>query len=134
MKVLHLEQPGNFGRAIHKKRILERPERYMGGEGLSNMFVNEEIRMRYSVEVSQPTDPQAEIIFLENLPAKLINKVILPAEQDYVTQETVTKILREIPKGTIVESQNRKQFSVIDWKDRRRVKEFHERKWSNDWN
>lgn len=58
-----IASPGNFGRWDHKNRILSWPERYCGGSGLTNLFLNEYLRNKYQLAASQPTDPQSELIF-----------------------------------------------------------------------
>ena len=132
-EVCFIASPGNFGRWDHKNRVLEWPEKYCGGSGLANMFLNEPLRKSYDLEASQPTDPQAELIFLNSIPARFIAKVILPAGKDYANAQTVRDLIRDLPKGVLVESQNKRNFPQFAWNDSRRVKEFEERKWQIDW-
>lgn len=125
--------PGNFGRWDHKSRILQWPEKYCGGAGLANMFLNQPLREQYGLETYQPTDPQAELIFLEPIPPRFIAKVILPANPVFADSEIVRALVRELPKGVLVESQNKRNFPQIAWNDEKYVKEFEERKWKVEW-
>ena len=132
-KFCFLASPGNFGRWDHKNRILSWPEKYCGGFGLTGLFLNEELRNKYELLSSQPTDPQSELIFLDSIPPQYIVRVILPAKKDYADSEVVRKLVRELPKGILVESQNTSEFPEIQWNDHRRVEEFEERKWRIEW-
>lgn len=125
--------PGNFGRNDHRNRILNWPEEYLGGFGLLNLFLNENLRQRYSLGKEEPTDPQAEIIFLESISSSFVSKVILPREPDVSDEFSVSDLLKRIPVGVVVESQNLKMFPSMDWKDQKRLTEFAERKWSEEW-
>ena len=128
-----IASPGNFGRWDHKKRVLSWPEKYCGGLGLVNLFLNEHLRNKYELALSQPTDPQSELIFLDSIPPQFIARVILPAKRDYADNEVVRKLVRELPKGTLIESQNSSDFPEIKWSDNKRVEEFEERKWRIEW-
>ncbi len=128
-----IASPGNFGRWDHKKRVLSWPEKYCGGRGLVNLFLNEHLRNKYELASSQPTDPQSELIFLDSIPPQFIVRVILPAKRDYADNEVVRKLVRELPKGTLIESQNSSEFPEIKWSDNKRVEEFEERKWRIEW-
>lgn len=128
-----IASPGNFGRWDHKNRILSWPEKYCGGRGLVNLFLNERLRNKYELASSQPTDPQSELIFLESIPPQFITRVILPAKRDYADKEVVRKLVRELPKGTLIESQNSSEFPEIKWSDSKRNEEFEERKWRIEW-
>jgi hypothetical protein len=128
-----IASPGNFGRWDHKNRILSWPEKYCGGTGLANLFINERVRDRYGLASSQPTDPQSELIFLDSIPPQFISRVILPAKRDYANNEVVRKLVRELPKGILIESQNTSEFPEIKWSDNKRAEEFEERKWRIEW-
>lgn len=125
--------PGNFGRRDHKNRILEWPEKYCGGTGLANLFLNRELRERYNLDVSQPTDPQAELVFLDSIPARFISRIFLPAGKEYANAETVRTLIQVLPKGVLIESQNARSFPQIVWSDPKRTREFEERKWRLEW-
>lgn len=59
--------------------------------------------------------------------------MILPAKRDYADKEVVRKLVRELPKGTLIESQNSSEFPEIKWSDSKRNEEFEERKWRIEW-
>lgn len=128
-----IASPGNFGRQDHKARFLNWPERYCGGNGLSNLFTNETIREKYGLSSSQPTDPQSELIFLDPIPPKFISKVILPSGRSYASEDQVRTLVLDLPKGTLIQSQNQSEFPQIVWSDKDRVREFEERKWKTEW-
>jgi hypothetical protein len=98
-----------------------------------NLFLHEHLRNKYELASSQPTDPQSELIFLDSIPPQFIVRVILPAKRDYADNEVVRKLVRELPKGTLIESQNSSDFPEIKWSDNKRVEEFEERKWRIEW-
>jgi hypothetical protein len=128
-----IASPGNFGRQDHKTRILNWPEKYCGGNGISNLFTNEPIREKYGLLSSQPTDPQSELIFLDPIPSKFISKVILPSGRAYASEDEVRRLVLDLPKGTLIQSKNQSEFPQIVWSDKNRVREFEERKWKIEW-
>jgi hypothetical protein len=128
-----IASPGNFGRSDHKNRVLSWPEKYCGGQGLVNLFLNENLRNKYKLAPSQPTDPQSELIFLDSIPSHFIARVILPAKREYADNEVVRELVRKLPKGSLIESQNSSEFPEIKWSDNKRAEEFEERKWRIEW-
>jgi hypothetical protein len=128
-----IASPGNFGRHDHKVRFLNWPEKYCGGYGLTNLFTNEPLRKRYNLSLSEPTDPQSELIFLDPIPVSFISKVIFPSGREYANEDVVRKLLSDLPKGTLVQSRNQSEFRPIHWSDKSRVEEFESRKWKIDW-
>jgi hypothetical protein len=125
--------PGNFGSEALKRKLQDWPEEFIGGLGLLNLFKNQELRSKYQIVDSEPTDPQSEILLLEQIPWKFITKIISPSLRGYAPQEEVRKVVQLLPRGTVFQSQNPEIFPDIDWKDSKITSEFHERRWNESW-
>lgn len=128
-----LASPGNFGTPSLKAKIQSWPEEFIGGKGLINLFQGEEIRSKYSVPVFEPTDPQSEIIILEDLPWEYVSRIYFPNNVEYSVSEKIKKIVRKLPKGVVLSSQIKDVFPVIDWRNSSVVAEYNERKWNDSW-
>lgn len=125
--------PGNFGSPLLKNKIQNNPEQFIGSEGLLNLFQEQKIRDKFLVPEFEPTDPQAEIIILESLPWNYVQRIYFPDTTDYSISEKIRKIVRILPKGIVLQSQIKKVFPAIDWRNPSVVKEYRERKWSENW-
>ena len=125
--------PGNFGSPSLKKKIESWPEEFIGGKGLMNLFEGEEIRVKYSIPQFEPTDPQSEIIILEDLPWDYVARIYFPNSVEYSVSEQIRGIVRKLPKGVVLHSQIKDVFPAIDWRNRSVVMEYNERKWSDSW-
>ena len=128
-----ISSPGNFGSPKLKQRIQSWPEEFIGGQGLMNLFENLEIREKYNVPDYEPTDPQAEIIVVERVPWVYVKKIYFPNATEYSVKEKVTKIVRKLPQGVVLQSQVSDIFPTIDWKNNLVVSEYNERRWSSAW-
>jgi hypothetical protein len=128
-----ITSPGNFGSPIIKNKVENWPEEFIGGQGLMNLFRNPEIRRKYAVPDFEPTDPQAEVIFLERLPWSYVKKIYFPNATKYSVKEEITKIVRGLPTGVVFQSQVSDVFPDIDWKERSVVDEYNERRWNAHW-
>lgn len=125
--------PGNFGSPHLKALIKSWPEKFIGASGLMNLFQAEAIRNKFSIPSFEPTDPQAEIIFLEPLPWIYVKKVYFPNSVDYLVSEKIREIMRRLPIGLVLHSQIKDVFPEIDWSKSSISSEFNERKWNEAW-
>jgi hypothetical protein len=125
--------PGNFGSSIMKNEFTQWPENFIGGAGLSNLFLNQEIRDLYDVPDSEPTDPQSEIIFLDSIPWNSVKTIYSPKIQGYADQNVVREVLKKLPGNVIFQSQSERLFESIDWKNPLARLEFENRKWNKSW-
>ena len=128
----YLAIPGNFGRNIHKVRIQQFPEEYIGAKGLVNLFLNEPMREKYNLHSSEPTDPQSEIVFLEPVEPSFIRRLILPPGASMDARTSVERFLLDNRRDLIVELNNKSKFRTVQWNASETI-EFNERKWSEDW-
>lgn len=125
--------PGNFGSPLLKRKIESWPEEFIGGQGLMNLFKNPDIRKKYTIPEFEPTDPQAEIILLENIPWRFVKKIYIPNSAEYSAEGELRKIVRKLPVGAILNSQVREVFPDINWKEKEVVNEYHDRRWNETW-
>lgn len=128
-----IASPGNFGSSYLKTKLQSRPEEFIGGNGLMNLFKNMKIREKYSIPIFEPTDPQSEIIMLDAIPWNYVKKVYFPNLTSYSVKEEVRRLVRILPKGLVLQSQIGEIFPDIDWRDRSMGEEFGDRKFNETW-
>jgi hypothetical protein len=128
-----IASPGNFGSPLLKRKIQNWPEDFIGGQGLMNMFGNSVVRRKFSIPDFEPTDPQAEVIMLDAIPWSFVRRIYFPNSASYSVNDELTKIIRKLPTGVVLNSQVRDVFPDIDWKDDKVVVEYNERRWSESW-
>jgi len=129
----YLAIPGNFGRTVHKGRLQQFPEEYLGGKGLMNIYLNQPLRAKYQLHPSEPTDPQSEIIFLDPIEPGFIKRLILPSDAAPTAISYVKSFLHDNGRDLIVESGYSSKFKTVRWNEQESI-EFQERKWSESWN
>lgn len=67
-------------------------ERYRGVNALAQMFEGgEALKARYGIPPSYTTDPQAEVLVLDDIPTKYISGVVFPRTLDARKRELVTQ-------------------------------------------
>ena len=84
--------PGNAASSAFAEDKTENFHRYIGVEGLKNLFLNQEIRNRNGIAINQPTDNQSEIIFLETISNDRILKIHLPNQLDATLEKSIAEI------------------------------------------
>lgn len=126
--------PGNFGSHKVKENFQQWPEKFVGGKGLVNLFLNENLRMKFSLRSEEPTDPRSEIVFLTPVNQKYIKRIISPPDFEYASQEKVRSLISKLPIGIEFVSQSREVFQPLNWKDSAVKAAYFERTWSPDWN
>ena len=128
-----IASPGNFGKKNIKSRFENWPNEFVGGEGLSRLFLNAEIRNKYGLSLSEPTDARAELILLDPLPWKYVETIYSPAGKEYASQEMVREFTKTCSTGVAFMSQNPELFREIDWKASGVRGEYLERTWHENW-
>ena len=89
--------PGNAASSTFAGDKTENFHRYIGIEGLKNLFLNQDIRTKNRIALHEPTDNQSEIIFLKTISHDRILKIHIPNEVD----ATLQKFIAEIDRTTI---------------------------------
>ena len=74
--------PGNAAGGNFAKDKSENTHRYVGINGLKNLFLNKELRKNRKLAAEAPTDNQSEIIFLEKIDMNRILRIHIPIEVD----------------------------------------------------
>jgi hypothetical protein len=72
--------PGNAAGGIFVKDKSDNVHRYIGINGLKNLFLNKELRKERKLSADAPTDNQSEIIFLEKIDMNRILRIHIPIE------------------------------------------------------
>lgn len=128
-----LASPGNFGKSNIKSRFANWPNEFVGGEGLSRLFLNTEIRNKYGLSLSEPTDARAELILLDPVPWRYVETIYSPAGKEYASQDLIREFTKTCSPGVAFMSQNPELFREIDWKVAGVRSEYLERTWREDW-
>lgn len=125
--------PGNFGRRDIKDYFINWPEKFVGGQGLVNMFLNPELRERYSLDENEPTDARSEIMMFDPIPWQNIEAIYAPAGREYASQDQIRLLTKTLPRGIEFRSQNNLLFNDIEWKNTSVQEEYRLRTWSSSW-
>lgn len=128
-----LASPGNFGRFDIKLRFQSWPEEFIGGEGLSRLFLNSELRGKYALPQNEPTDARSELIVLNPVPWKFVEAIYSPRGKEYASQEMVREFMKTSQQGLEFRSQHSELFKDIDWSRKEVENEYFERTWSDSW-
>jgi hypothetical protein len=128
-----IASPGNFGKQTIKAEFMNWPEKFTGGLGLTRLFLNENLRVKYNLEPYETTDPQAELILLDSLPWKFVRRIYSPSSKEYASQSRIREFTRHNSGGIEFVSQNLEMFKPIDWNRDQASEEFRERSWSLNW-
>jgi hypothetical protein len=78
--------PGNAASGTFAQDKSLNIHRYIGIEGLRNLFLNNDIRTKNRLSIHEPTDNQSEIIFLETIAVDRILTIHIPSEIDDALQ------------------------------------------------
>jgi hypothetical protein len=128
-----IASPGNFGKSEIKSKFENWPEKFVGGEGLSRIFLNSELRKKYGLAISEPTDARSEIVLLDPVPRDFVETIYSPAGKEYASQDLVREFTKTCKPGIAFSSQNLDLFKSIDWKAPGVRREYLDRTWSEDW-
>jgi hypothetical protein len=128
-----IASPGNFGKSNIKLRFQNWPEEFVGGEGLSRVFLNTDLRGKYGLALNEPTDARAEIVILDPIPWDFVEIIYSPPGREYASQDLVREFTKICKPGIAFSSQNPDLFKEIDWNAPGVRSEYLERTWSENW-
>lgn len=133
--------PWNSARRDMIPSIKQDFTKFLGIDGLKNLFLNPRIRSKHRVHISEPTDLQSEIIFLNPIkPSFLKEKEVLITPMSKISKEylSLAKDLELFESGVI----HKRQFKWLEiekiegWgpgnSPESRLK-YNERDWRDDW-
>jgi hypothetical protein len=111
----------------------------LGLEGLQNLFLNNELRKKWQVQSSEPTDIQSELIFLDPIPKEFFETVLL-TPIDKISPEFL-KIAKEFgffSSGLIKTHDWKwlKEHDIASWGPKFSTKSqmaYNERNWNETW-
>jgi len=67
--------PTNAASSTSTDGVKKKPERYLGFQGISGLFLEETFRKKLRLPDNEPTDPQSEILFFETIEPLKIRKI-----------------------------------------------------------
>ena len=71
--------PGNAARNEIKNLAREHPNLFVGVHGLANLYLNWPVRHVYNLGAAQPTDPQSELVFFDEIPLVNLRRIHIPS-------------------------------------------------------
>lgn len=92
--------PGNAASGTFVRDKAENTHRYVGINGLKNLFLNRELRKNRKLSMAAPTDNQSEIIFLEKIDMNRIMKIHISGE---VSTQLINEYRNLIDESTSLE-------------------------------
>jgi hypothetical protein len=84
--------PTNAANSTSTEGVKKKPDRYLGLQGLSGMFLGESLRIRLRLPQNEPTDLQSEILFFETIEPEKILKIHVPKSFPIDSRQEVEKI------------------------------------------
>ncbi len=89
--------PSNASRYEFESMVPKHPDDFVGARGLSNLYLNKEVRLRNSLHSSIPTDVQSEIMVFDSIDTHSIRGIHLPSDSPPLMIEAVEKLRIQSP-------------------------------------
>lgn len=70
--------PTNAAHSTSTNGVKRMPERYLGFQGISGLFLEKTLRARLRLSENEPTDLQSEILFFETIESDKIRRIHIP--------------------------------------------------------
>lgn len=120
-------------RKIREYRSLNR-RKFSEALDLELLFNNLGIRNKFNLAKNIPTDPQSEIMIIEDYPASSIKKIHFQISNNKESVKKIRDVLKEILVfNTILIEQESEYFNNV-WHDNNRIQlEWDERQWNQTW-
>jgi hypothetical protein len=122
--------PSNASRHEFESMVPEQPQYFVGARGLSNLYLNNEIRLKNSVDSSIPTDLQSEIMVFDSIDTHSLRGVHLPPDSPQLMLEAVQKLNSQILD---LEVDYPCKHPFFDFLSTKSFKPHDGRRWQPDW-
>lgn len=103
-------------------------------EALEFLFNNIELRNKFNLNQNIPTDPQSEIMIIEDYPIFSIRSIHFQESQDEIKINSIRSQLDNIMSLRSVTIKRNSEYFNDVWQDNESVRQhWNERKWSRSW-
>jgi len=101
---------------------------------LELLFNNLGIRNKFNLAKNIPTDPQSEIMIIEDYPASSIKKIHFQISNNKESVKKIRDVLKEILSFHIILIEQESKYFNNVWHDNNRIQlEWDERQWNQTW-
>lgn len=90
--------PTNASNSTSTDGVKKNPNRYLGFQGLSGLFLENSFRTRLRLPDNEPTDLQSEILFFETIEPVKIRKIHIPSNFPIESRKEIEDLKVRFPK------------------------------------
>jgi hypothetical protein len=90
--------PTNAASSSLTDGVKKRPQRYLGFQGLSGLFLEDSFRIKLRLPDNEPTDLQSEILFFETIDPVKIRKIHIPNNFPIESRQIVEGLKVKFPE------------------------------------
>ena len=122
--------PSNASRYEFESMVPKHPEDFVGARGLSNLYLNKEVRLKNNLGSSIPTDVQSEIMVFDSIDTHSLRGVHLPSDSPPLMLEAVQRLNLQYPDLGV---DYPCKHSYFDFGGPKSFKPHDGRRWQPDW-
>ena len=90
--------PTNAASSTSTDGVKKSPQRYLGFQGLSGLFLENSFRNKLRIPENEPTDPQSEILFFETIEPLKIRKIHIPSNFPVESRQIIEGLKVKFPE------------------------------------
>lgn len=90
--------PTNASDSTSRNGVKNNPDRYLGYQGLSGLFLGKSFRNKLRLSENEPTDLQSEVLFFESIDPSKIIKIHVPPKFPVNSRPKIDEIRSKNPK------------------------------------
>ena len=90
--------PTNAANSTSTDGVKKNPNRYLGFQGISGLFLENSFRARLRLPDNEPTDLQSEILFFETIEPVKIRKIHIPSNFPVESRKEIEDLKGRFPK------------------------------------
>lgn len=90
--------PTNAADSTSTYGVKKKPDRYLGLQGISGLFLENSFRTKLRLPDNEPTDLQSEILFFETIEPDKIRRIHIPSNFSVESRKEIEDLKRKFPK------------------------------------
>lgn len=124
--------PSNAARREFGGLVTSDPSKFVGAKGLSNLFLNDDVRQRNHLKSEMPTDMQSEIMIFDSIQPHTLRGIHLPASMSTEFISAVDE-LRLIASEVGIDYPCRHSYFSDEFTTKSKFRAHDGRYWQPDW-
>jgi hypothetical protein len=124
--------PSNAARREFERLVISEPSNFVGARGLSNLFLNNEVRKKNRLGPEMPTDMQSELMIFDSIEVHTLRGIHLP---EFMSPEFTLAVneLRILDPVVGIDYPCRHSYFTDEFPEKNKFKEHDGRYWQPDW-